>query len=418
LYWSNVKIFDNCSEVGRCSEEELWRRIAGNARVNFSEYQNRRYVPALDALRAISVFLVITVHVHLGNFKWLAGAQGVTIFFVISGYLITFLSLREERERQSLNLAAFYIRRTFRIFPVYYLTVAVYVFLILIIKVKPDKIENFRAELPYLLTYLQEIPVFLGIDEAHSDIPLYHSWSLGIEEKFYLVWPVIAFLALKTLRTARLSACLFLAAISAVAPVISPRYGALLSPYYHILIGCGLAILLSDQKKFEALKTLGTVPGILLSCVALIIVHLVWSFSVTSPYHRIVDILYTIVAAVFLTSLLLAGKRLDNLFGMSGLAFVGGISYSIYLFHILCLNVVESLSSRPLVAVPVWLHATINVFLTVALASLVAWLLSITVEKPLVKIGHGLSDALLRSGSGNHTQAIGNVSTSRLSGGN
>ena len=97
--------------------------IAGNVRVTFSEYQNRRYVPALDAMRAISVFLVITVHVHLGNFKWLAGEQGVTIFFIMSGYLITFLSLREERERQSLNLAAFYIRRTFRIFPVYYLTV-------------------------------------------------------------------------------------------------------------------------------------------------------------------------------------------------------------------------------------------------------------------------------------------------------
>jgi peptidoglycan/LPS O-acetylase OafA/YrhL len=391
--------------------------IAGNVRVTFSEYQNRRYVPALDAMRAISVFLVITVHVHLGNFKWLAGEQGVTIFFIMSGYLITFLSLREERERQSLNLAAFYIRRTFRIFPVYYLTVAVYVFLILIIKVKPDKIENFKAELPYLLTYLQEIPVFLGIGDAHSEIPLYHSWSLGIEEKFYLVWPVVTFVALKTFRAARLPACLFLAAISAAAPVITPRYGALLLPYYHILVGCGLAIVLSDQKKFEALKTLGTVPCILLSCVALITVHFVWSFSVTNPYHRIVDILYTIIVAVFLASLLLAGKRLDNLIGMSGLAFIGGISYSVYLFHILCLNLVESLSSRPLVAMPVWLHASINVFLTIVLASLVAWLLSLTVEKPLVRIGHRLSDALLRSRSANHIHHTESVSTSRVSAG-
>jgi peptidoglycan/LPS O-acetylase OafA/YrhL len=385
--------------------------------VTFSEYQNRRYIPALDALRAISVFLVCTVHVHVGNFQWLSGAQGVTIFFIISGYLITFLSLREERERQNLNLAAFYIRRTFRIFPVYYLTVAVYVFLILVIKVKPDKIENFKAELPYLLTYLQEIPVFYGINDAGGDLPLYHSWSLGIEEKFYLVWPIIAFLALKTLRTARLPACLFLAALSAAGPVITPRYGALLLPYYHILVGCGLAILLSDQKKFEAFKTFGTVPCIMLSCVALITVHFLWSFSVTNPYHRIVDILYTIVAAVFLTSLLLAGKRLDNLFGMSALAFIGGISYSLYLFHILCLNVVESLSSRLLVAMPIWLLATINVFLTIALASLVAWLLSITIERPFVRIGHLLSDALLRSRSGNHIHGIGSVSTSRLSGG-
>jgi peptidoglycan/LPS O-acetylase OafA/YrhL len=386
--------------------------------VTFSEYQNRRYIPALDALRAVSVFLVCTVHVHVGNFRWLAGAQGVTIFFIISGYLITFLSLREERERQSLNLTAFYIRRTFRIFPVYYLAVAVYVFLILIIRVKPDKIESLQAELPYLLTYLQEIPVFLGINGERSDIlPFYHSWSLGIEEKFYLVWPVIAFLALKTFRTARLPACVFLAAVSAAGPVITPQYGALLSPYYHILVGCGLAILLSDQKRFEAVKVLGTDTCIVLSCVALIIVHFSWSFSVTNPYHRIVDILYTIVAAVFLTSLLLAGKRLDNLFGLSALAFIGGISYSFYLFHILCLNVVESGSGRLLVAMPVWLHATINVFLTIALASLVAWLLSIAIEKPLVRVGHRLSDALLQSSSGNHIHDMGSVSTSRLSGG-
>jgi peptidoglycan/LPS O-acetylase OafA/YrhL len=356
--------------------------------------------------------------VHLGDFRWLAGQQGVTIFFIISGYLITFLSLREERERQTLNLAAFYIRRTFRIFPVYYLTVAVYVFLILIIKVKPDKIESFKAELPYLLTYLQEIPVLSRENDAHSDIlPLYHSWSLGIEEKFYLVWPIIAFLILRTFRTARLPACLFLATISAAGPVITPRYGALLLPYYHILVGCGLAILLNDQKKFGALKILGTAPCIVLSCVALIIVHFVWFFSARSPYHHMVDLLYTIVAAIFLTSLLLAGKRLDNLFGMSALAFIGGISYSFYLFHVLCLNVVESLSSQPLVAMPVWLHATINVFLTIALATLVAWLLSITIERPLVRIGRLLSDTLLRSRRGNHIHDIGTVSTSRQSGG-
>jgi peptidoglycan/LPS O-acetylase OafA/YrhL len=386
--------------------------------VTFSEYQDRRYVPALDALRAISVFLVCTVHVHLGNFRWLAGSQGVTIFFILSGYLITFLSLREERERHNLNLAAFYVRRTFRIFPVYYLTVAVYVFLILVIKIKPDKIDSLKDELPYLLTYFQEIPVLLGISGERSDtLPLYHSWSLGIEEKFYLVWPVLAFLILKTFRTARLPACLFLAAISAAAPVINPRYGVLLFPYYHILIGCALALLLSDQKKFEAIKALGTTRWIALSCVALIIIHFVWPFAMTNPYHRIVDILYTLVAAFFLTSLLLAGKRLDNLFGISALAFIGGISYSLYLFHILCLNLVESLTSKPLIAVPIWLHATINIFLTIALASLVAWLLSISVEKPLVRTGHRLSDALLRSTRANRIEDIGNVSTSRLSGG-
>jgi hypothetical protein len=140
-------------------------------------------------------------------------------------------------------------------------------------------------------------------------------------------------------------------------------------------------------------------------------------FSARNPYHHIVDLLYTIVAAVFLTSLLLAGKRLDNLFGMSALAFIGGISYSLYLFHVLCLNIVESLSSQPLAAMPVWLHATINVFLTIVLAALVAWLLSITIERPLARIGRLLSGALLRSRRGNHIPDVGTASTSRQSGG-
>ena len=205
-------------------------------------------------------------------------------------------------------------------------------------------------------------------------------------------------------------------AISAAAPVISPRYGALLLPYYHILVGCG-----SDraERSKEVRGVQDTWNGSLhfTELRGPITVHFLWSFSVTNPYHRIVDILYTIIVAVFLASLLLAGKRLDNLIGMSGLAFIGGISYSVYLFHILCLNLVESLSSRPFAAMPVWLHASINVFLTIVLASLVAWLLSLTVEKPLVRIGHRLSDALVESRSGNHIHHTESVSTSRVSAG-
>src|SRR6516225_1632317 len=95
---------------------------------SYVDYQRRKYLPELDGLRAISVLLVVSVHLHDFEtvWKWLAGWQGVTVFFVLSGYLITTLSLREEEQRGSLSLAAFYVRRSLRIFPLYYFVLAVY----------------------------------------------------------------------------------------------------------------------------------------------------------------------------------------------------------------------------------------------------------------------------------------------------
>src|SRR6201996_9073927 len=108
---------------------------------SFADYQNRKYLPELDGLRAISVLLVVSVHLHdfEAVWKWLAGWQGVTVFFVLSGYLITTLSLREEALRGRLSLTSFYIRRSFRIFPLYYLMLGIYCFLILVLRMNPEK---------------------------------------------------------------------------------------------------------------------------------------------------------------------------------------------------------------------------------------------------------------------------------------
>src|ERR687894_2959545 len=90
------------------------------------DYLARAYAPELDGLRAVAVLLVIAVHVSWEAFSILSGYLGVTVFFVLSGYLITTLGLREEATRGRLHLGAFYVRRTFRIFPLYYLTLAGY----------------------------------------------------------------------------------------------------------------------------------------------------------------------------------------------------------------------------------------------------------------------------------------------------
>lgn len=171
-----------------------------NDRVTFTSYQSRKYIPEVDGLRAIAVLLVVTVHMHDKLWQPLNGALGVVIFFVLSGYLITMLALREEKNRGRLDFGAFYTRRSFRIFPAYYLVLGAYAVLILGLKISPEKAAGFVHNLPYYLFYCQEIPYF----HFHSSAFLfYQSWSLGIEEKFYLVWPLLAFGILPVVRRLR-----------------------------------------------------------------------------------------------------------------------------------------------------------------------------------------------------------------------
>lgn len=147
-----------------------------------------RRIPSLDGLRAISILLVLWSHASLtygfpwrhpwehwlGQFGLYHGEFGVGIFFVISGYLITTLLMREREKTGQISLGKFYVRRAFRIFP------AAYVYLIVITVVEWQTI----AKGPLAAAYLY------GMDFVRK-MPwdLMHLWSLGVEEQFYLLWP-------------------------------------------------------------------------------------------------------------------------------------------------------------------------------------------------------------------------------------
>jgi peptidoglycan/LPS O-acetylase OafA/YrhL len=139
---------------------------------------------SLDGLRCLSILAVIWHHAGTKGIAWRAldmGYLGVDLFFVISGFLIVTLLLRERAATNRISLRKFYIRRTLRIFPLYYGVIlglaAFYA------TVDPHSLFGKRllAELPYYLTYTADfIPVGLGI-----------VWSLAAEEQFYLLWPTI-----------------------------------------------------------------------------------------------------------------------------------------------------------------------------------------------------------------------------------
>ena len=188
------------------------------------------YIPELDGIRAIAVLLVVTAHMHTNFWDITAGGLGVYVFFVLSGYLITSLALKEEAETGALSFTAFYIRRIFRIFPLYYLVLAVYCVLIFGLGMSPERRPQMLANMPYYLTYFQEVPFFRGTLGTFG-----HSWSLGIEEKFYLLWPIVAFSIFRGKNTLRLWLACGLAVLAAFSSVF-------IAPYASILAGCALAI--------------------------------------------------------------------------------------------------------------------------------------------------------------------------------
>jgi peptidoglycan/LPS O-acetylase OafA/YrhL len=134
-------------------------------------------------MRAIGVILVIFEHCGGKHFKWLSGWLGVHIFFVMSGFLITTLLLREQGKNGRVSLRDFYLRRIFRIFPVYYLILTVTI--AQTHALGGESWIQLKHALPYYVTFL---------NEQHFVAPWKITWTMGIEWKFYLVWPALAFI--------------------------------------------------------------------------------------------------------------------------------------------------------------------------------------------------------------------------------
>jgi peptidoglycan/LPS O-acetylase OafA/YrhL len=366
----------------------------------FRAYQDRPYVPQLDGVRAVCILGVIASHVADGAaWRWLSGGLGVNVFFVLSGYLITMLAIREERARGQLSLPAFYVRRTLRIFPLYYLALLVYCSLMFGTGWGSSLRSNFAAAIPYYLTYLQEVPYAFDVLTAGRLSPFAHSWSLGIEEKYYLVWPVLGFglwawrpaarlggtVALLVLFTATQSVGRLNPAVAAWRPEI------LLYPYSHILWGCLLAILLDDDRWFRRLSWLGTRAGTVLALLAFVVAQL--AYEPLNGTVREIVIMHAVATTALLTSILIGGGWLRRALCARPAVFVGRVSYGMYLFHGLGISAAQRLIRPGSGQIGLSL---LTFGLAVALTVLVAWALAVLVERPCVRLGRRWSEAILR----------------------
>ncbi len=154
------------------------------------------YRPEVDGLRAIAVLAVIFF--HAGYEQIAGGFLGVDIFFVISGYLITTI-LYNALDRGSFSILKFYERRTRRIVPALLLTI-VLAFPAAYLLMLPDSLENFGQSVVATILFSNNILLFLKTDYFAPDIafnPLMHTWSLGVEEQYYIVIPILMYFAYK-----------------------------------------------------------------------------------------------------------------------------------------------------------------------------------------------------------------------------
>lgn len=298
------------------------------------------YQPALDGVRAIAVAAVLVFHGYPG---WLPGGfLGVDAFFVLSGFLITALLLGEREHTGRIGLARFWGRRARRLLPAL-LLVLVAVVLLGRFTLAPEELPGLRRDALAALGYVANWRmVYRGGDyfaQTAATSPLQHTWSLGIEEQFYLGWPLLLILLLRR-RAAVLAAAVTGAVASGVACALLYRPGGDPGRVYYgtdtragaLLLGCALAVLLSGRAVGAQLRRAVAVAG------ALGTVTLAWAWLHAGGadawlYRGGLTGLGLAVAAVLAHLVTAPGGVAARLLSLLPLVWLGRVSYGVYLWH-------------------------------------------------------------------------------------
>ncbi len=318
-----------------------------NASHDFDAYRAVRHFGSLDGLRFLCIFAVLWHHGPIRDITpdpiqlLMRGFLGVDFFFVLSGFLITTLLLREETRKGSFSLVDFYWRRLCRIVPVYFLVVSFVAFYYIVVKDQHGLI----AILPYYYLFLSN---FLSVD-----IPtLGPTWSLAVEEQYYLLWPLLLLLLPRRYILHVLLALVGLNVV-AVAGLLAPlgivpihlKHLVLALPtatYAPILMGSLVAILLHGSRGYRvAHRLFGNRYAPFASFIALALFIQATPADLTAlPNFAI----HAMMCICLMTLVLREDHALKPVLSLGPVARVGAISYGIYLYHLLALHVVTQLS--------------------------------------------------------------------------
>jgi peptidoglycan/LPS O-acetylase OafA/YrhL len=333
----------------------------------YVRFRGQRHFGSLDGLRALAVIAVIWHHTvgHVASFPMLLGrgAHGVTLFFAISGFLIVTLLLREWDRTGRIDLRAFYLRRTLRIFPLYFAVLGLYIVLVVLLERHSTAGRDFLHNLPAFITYTSNW--FVALD---GRVIFYFAWSLAAEEQFYLVWPTLQ----KWLKPARSLAVMALiiavvawmqSAMAPADPASSPLWFRMLaSIQLAICFGVVLAHLLHHPRSHA---WLGWLFGWRISSMVFLMLALTVLAAPSPAWAIHLSLALLVGACVYREDHVLA-----PLLQWRVLAHVGSVSYGMYLMHMLVKNAVGRMLSPLGLANAHYLVFALTVLGVVVVASL------------------------------------------------
>lgn len=302
------------------------------------------HIPGLNGLRAVAVFLVIFYHI---GWEYVRGSYGVTMFFVISGFLITWLLLKEYDRTGRVCLRDFYRRRALRIFPAFY----VYCFglvAVLLMFDRPVPWAYATSAFFYVSNYYNAI-----LGDPNNGFS--HTWSLAIEEQFYLLWPTL-FLVLRR-RPDRLPWVL----VAIIVAVWIYRfvlcfgfhvdqaylYASFDTRFDSLMVGCLLAVILWQRRLDELVNRLTLNPWLPLLTLVLLILAIYFPQISGIPVPRYRDV-FEFLLTPLLTAVLMAqlianhGHWLWSWLESRPIRYLGMISYSLYLYQQIILGPVSN----------------------------------------------------------------------------
>jgi len=291
------------------------------------------YRPDIDGLRAIAVVPVVLYHVGINRFH--GGFVGVDVFFVISGFLITQL-LSRDLDAGRYSITQFYVRRARRIFPALFAMMAVAAVAMLFLAIGREA-DKFRDSMAAATLFASNLYFYLTEDyfgAGRTSLALLHTWSLAVEEQFYIAFPLVLWLLRRRLPKLEKPILIVLALASLAAAewmVRSDQPAAFYLPHlraWELLIGSLLALKTfgSPSRRWQR-QCLGMLG------LAAIGLASVWYRDNTTPFPGLSALLPAVGAGLVIYS----GERSDTLctwgLSLAPVRFIGLISYSLYLWH-------------------------------------------------------------------------------------
>jgi peptidoglycan/LPS O-acetylase OafA/YrhL len=343
------------------------------------------YRPGLDGLRALAIVTVLMFHVgaFAGEKTLGGGFLGVQIFFVISGFLITALLVEEHERNDGISLGKFYVRRALRLFPALFAAVAVAV--IYASFAPHNQLHETAKEALAAVFYWDNW--FHALNVGNPTI-LLHTWSLSIEEQFYVVWPLVLLLGLAVTRKRSRRELWLLPLALAAAAAIARAGVSLAHPHSFLrlyfgtdtradalLIGCTLGLLWARglPRRLEDVLAWLAVPAVV------VLALLMWFATVPGRSLYVYGLLACSLASAVLIGNVVVGRPTGvvRVLEQPSLVFVGKISYGLYLWHYLVFWIVRDYTGG-------WSQAA-RVPLELSLTMAVAVVSYFVLELPIVR---------------------------------